>query len=267
MANQRPASLSSFGQAGTRASAARGQNFVVQRFDGSGGAKHAVASDTEVLFIFATGGGTLANADESVQVGPRSFAIAPPGTMELRLDGPARVYALTTGAAEPLWQRAINAGEYAAPDPRVKPVDPQAAAATSRIRVHPVDGIPFPPGNPRLKFLQTATMSVNWVEYQGPRNRAQLSPHSHADFQQGSLAIAGDFIHHIRTPWGVDANQWRDDEHIAAGADSLLVIPPELLHTSEGVGDGTHILIDVFAPPREDFIAKGWVHNASDYAS
>ena len=72
---------------------------------------------------------------------------------------------------------------------------------------------------------------------------------------------------HIRTPWGSDANQWRDDEHIEASADSLLIIPPELLHTTEGVGVGRHILIDVFAPPRDDFIAKGWVHNAGDYVA
>jgi hypothetical protein len=26
------------------------------------------------------------------------------------------------------------------------------------------------------------------------------------------------------------------------------------------------VLIDVFAPPRRDFIAKGWVANAADYA-
>jgi hypothetical protein len=76
----------------------------------------------------------------------------------------------------------------------------------------------------------------------------------------------GRFLHHIRAPWISDANQWRPDEHIEAGADSLLVIPPQLIHTTEGVGSGRHVLIDVFAPPRQDFIAKGWVHNAADYA-
>ncbi len=263
----RPASVSYFSQGQHGPSAVRGQNFIVQRFDGAGGQQHSITSSAEVLFMFAQGGGELATASGTHRVEPRSFAIAPPGKTDLRLDEPGQVFALTTGAAEPVWKQAINAGEYGTPDARVKPVQASGASAVPEVRIHPVDQIPFPPGNPRLKFLQTATMSVNWVEYEGPRNRAQLSPHAHADFQQGSLAIAGNFIHHIRTPWGSDANQWRDDEHIEASADSLLIVPPELVHTTEGVGDGRHILIDVFAPPREDFIAKGWVHNAGDYAA
>ena len=263
----RPASVSYFSQARQGPSAVRGHNFIAQRFDRASGEAHSITSNTEVLFIFADGGGTLATANETHCIAPRAFVIAPPGKTEVHLDGPGHVYALTTGAAEPVWEQAINAAEYSTPDPRVKPVGASGARAVHEVRIHPVDQIPFPPGNPRLKFLQTATMSVNWVEYEGPRNRAQLSPHAHADFQQGSLAIAGNFIHHIRTPWGSDANQWRDDEHIEASADSLLIIPPELLHTTEGVGVGRHILIDVFAPPRDDFIAKGWVHNAGDYVA
>lgn len=263
----RPASVSYFSQAGQGPSAVRGQNFIVQRLGGAGGQAHAITSDTEVLFIFAQCGAKVATATETHRIEPRSFVIVPPGKTEVHLDGAGHAYALTTGAADPLWEQAINAAEYETPDPRVKPVGASGARASSEVRIHPVDRIPFPQGNPRLKFLQTATMSVNWVEYEGPRNRTQLSPHAHTDFQQGSLAIEGNFIHHIRTPWGSDANQWRDDEHIEAGADSLLVIPPELLHTTEGVGGGRHILIDVFAPPRDDFIAKDWVHNAGDYAA
>jgi hypothetical protein len=43
------------------------------------------------------------------------------------------------------------------------------------------------------------------------------------------------------------------------------VIPVHLVHTTEGIGDERHLLIDVFSPPRRDFIAKGWVANARDY--
>jgi hypothetical protein len=120
-------------------------------------------------------------------------------------------------------------------------------------------------GRPRLKMLQSATLSINWVEYEGVRDRTQLSPHSHDDFEQGSLAIHGDFVHHLRLPWGPDANQWRDDLHLSAPAGSLSIVPPGLIHTSEGLGEGRHLLIDVFCPPRGDFIAKGWVANSSDY--
>ena len=121
------------------------------------------------------------------------------------------------------------------------------------------------PEKPRLKMLQTDALSINIVDYAGPRDRSALSPHSHADFEQGSLAIEGQFVHHLRTPWGSDADRWRDDEHLQAPSPSLVVVPPHVIHTSEGTGPGRHLLIDVFSPPRRDFIASNWVFNAADY--
>jgi hypothetical protein len=52
---------------------------------------------------------------------------------------------------------------------------------------------------------------------------------------------------------------------VRADSDSLAIIAPTLVHTTEGVGPGSHILIDIFAPPRRDFIAKGQILNAVDY--
>lgn len=265
----RPPSLSCFNRNGESPSVIRGQNYTVHRLGGGVGEAHSISSTDETLFIFPEGGGELATAAETRRIPPRALVIAPAGTTNLRFGGSDRAYALTTGAGEMARGLAINAATYREPDPRVKqvgrPFEP-VASRRDHLRVYPVDDIPFPAGNPRLKFLQTATMSVNWVEYDGPRDRTKLSPHAHDDFEQGSLAISGRFLHHIRAPWISDANQWRPDEHIEAASDSLLVIPPQLIHTTEGVGSGRHVLIDVFAPPRQDFIAKGWVHNAADYA-
>ena len=47
----------------------------------------------------------------------------------------------------------------------------------------------------------------------------------------------------------------------------MLIIPPEVIHTSEGVNGGRHLLIDIFSPPRKYFIAKNWVLNASEYVA
>jgi hypothetical protein len=47
----------------------------------------------------------------------------------------------------------------------------------------------------------------------------------------------------------------------------VVVIPPEIIHTTEGVGACHHMLVDVFAPPRDDFIARNWVFNADEYAN
>jgi len=227
-----------------------------------------MSSSDETLFIFPETGGELITAGGKYSIPPRAFVIASPGKIDVRPEGPGSVYALTTNATQPAKELAINAADYQHPDQRVKPIDAAVSATTKQhenIRVYQIDKMHFPEGNPRLKFLRTATMSINWVEYEGPRNRAQLSPHAHTDFEQGSLAISGNFIHHIRAPWTQDANQWQEDKHIEASADSVLIVPPELIHTTEGVGNGRHILIDIFAPPREDFIAKGWVDNAAEY--
>lgn len=264
----RPALLHYFDQTSHGPKAIRGQNFTLRRFGPAPEAKGSICSADETLVIFSGAGGTVETAEEVLRVPPRSLVIAPPGTTVVETDGPAAAYALTTGAAADA-ERALNAGDYRVADPRVRPVGAVPGASgicAPGLRLYPVDKIPFPAGNARLKFLRTATMSINWVEYDGPRPRSQLSPHAHEDFEQGSLAISGAFVHHIRTPWGRDADEWREDAHIEASDDSLLIIPPTLIHTTEGVGDGPHVLIDIFAPAREDFLAKGWVHNAGDYA-
>lgn len=267
-----PTSLSYFSQSAHSVGSVRGQNFTVHRFAHASGPAQCITSSDEILFIFPDAAGELVTAGASHQIPPRALVIAAPGTVEVRLHHPGRAYALTTAASVPLPELAVNAARYQRPDQRVKPLNHApalgpAALQREQVRVYPIEQIPFPAGNPRLKLLRTATMSINWVDYDGPRDRTKLSPHAHADFEQGSLAIEGNFIHHIRTPWASDANQWQADQHIEAAADSVLIIPPELIHTTEGVGQGRHILIDIFAPAREDFIAKGWVHNADEYAA
>ena len=44
-----------------------------------------------------------------------------------------------------------------------------------------------------------------------------------------------------------------------------MLVPINLIHTSEGVHNEHHLMIDIFSPPRRDFIAKGWVENAAGY--
>ena len=101
---------------------------------------------------------------------------------------------------------------------------------------------------------------------QGPRDPSNLSPHTHDDFEQCSIVLAGEYVHHIRWPWTTNKAHWREDEHQRVAAPSVTVIPPPSLHTSEAVAAGTNHLIDVFCPPRFDFSdMEGWVFNAADY--
>ncbi|MFF7635909.1 hypothetical protein ACFZB9_22595 [Kitasatospora sp. NPDC008050] len=109
------------------------------------------------------------------------------------------------------------------------------------------------------RIFRTASLMVNWFPvHQGPRDTERLSPHSHEDFEQMSVTLVGNHVHHLRVPWTPRMSEWRDDEHVRVGSPSMTLIPPTVVHTTRAVGAGPHTLIDVFAPPREDFLAKGW---------
>ena len=258
--------------AGNRHRRMRAQNFVVEYVE-AGTGPFEVESLAEMLLVFPDTGATVTPL--AAEGGP--VAVPSKGSVCVVAAGRVRVQLASSGSCAVIASNrpdidpasVINDSAYAQPDSRIKPTGhpflrrPDAPLVT----VYDMAQVPAPASNPRLKMLQTDTLSINWVEYHGVRDRKALSPHSHADLEQGSLALAGDFIHHLRVNWGKDANLWRDDEHLAAPSPSLAVVPVDLVHTTEGVGDGHHLLLDVFSPPREDFIAKGWVHNAGDYTA
>jgi len=98
------------------------------------------------------------------------------------------------------------------------------------------------------------------------RDVRAMSPHSHADFEQGSTTMYGTFEHHLRHPWTADMHSWKADEHVRTGSPSVTVMAPGVIHTSNNLGDVPAWLVDVFAPPRVDFSRQpGLVCNAADY--
>jgi hypothetical protein len=224
------------------------------------------ASDEETMILLFDGNGTIAGGGTHSNTPRRSLSILPAGAYEIGLAGAARGCILSTSRTDTP-SAPLNAASYRAPDARVAPVGPPwpRTGDASTVQTFEIDKVKAPADNPRLKMFQSATMSINWVDYDGPRNRTALSPHAHRDFEQASLAVAGDFMHHLRVEWSKNADEWRDDAHRFAGSPSVLVVPPELIHTTEGVNGGHHLLIDIFAPPRRDFIAKSWMLNASAY--
>jgi mannose-6-phosphate isomerase-like protein (cupin superfamily) len=251
---------------GTPRRSVRSQNFQIEWIEVAPGQPALdLSSATEVMLLLFDCTARIAGESQTAQAPRRSVTVLPAGAFRIEFEGTGRACVISTerqGMPEPL-----NAESYARPNPRVAAVGPAWARTgdARRIQIFDIDRVKAPATNPRIKMFQSATISINWVDYQGPRDRAALSPHSHADLEQASLAAAGDFVHHLRVAWGKNANEWRDDEHIRVGSPSVLVIPPDVIHTTEGVGPGHHLLIDVFAPPRRDFIAKGWVENSAEY--
>jgi hypothetical protein len=255
--------------AGTRRWLARAQNFVVEWIEADAGARaFEVESEHETMVLALTTGVAIDGGGQQVRAGARTLSILPPGRFSITPAGAGACTVFASQRGDLSGRRVLNQATYAQPDPRIAPVGApyQRLKAPGRIEVIALDAVAAPADNPRLKMFQSATLSINWVEYTGPRDRTALSPHSHADFEQCSLAAAGDFVHHFRVDWSKNANLWRDDAHVRLPSPSVAMIPVRLVHTTEGVGPERHVLIDVFAPPRRDFIAKGWVANSADYA-
>ncbi len=203
--------------------------------------------------------------DDTVEVAEEALVVVPPGPsrVEVLADGPV-IRLFSTRAAD-LVDAALNADAYREPDLHAAPLEPWPDPVGGfALRVYPLAATPIVPGT-FGRILRTTTVMVNFLaEEPAPRDPHALSPHFHDDFEQISLAVKGRFRHHIRYPWVPDLAQWRDDEHLDVGSPSICIIPPPTIHTTQGLGPHQQ-LIDVFAPPREDFSAAGWVRNADEY--
>ena len=248
----------------------RARSFLVAwtRFEEMQPAAQTVDSQNDYFLLLPDTGAEIAWDGGVVRAPARSVVVVPPGESSVVLAGPGRCIRLFAPVAEQFADAPCVDASMRISDTRtMRPVLPafRRAAAYPGVLVYELAKFGNSPGMPRAKLFQTSTMSINWVDYAGPRDRTQLSPHFHADFEQGSLALEGHFIHHFRTPWTADANAWVADEHALCGRDTLAVIPPPIEHTTEGIGDERHILIDIFAPPRGDFIAKGQVLNSQAF--
>ena len=209
---------------------------------------------------------TVSSDSQSVDARPESLTILPPGRTTIKAldDGlMTRVFSIR---AEDLTAQAANANVYANGAPSVAPLmDWPAPVDGFRIRNYRLSDYTDPKIFGRL-FRSTNLMMNVFERKTERRDPRKLSPHSHANFEQISLALEGTFVHHLRTPWTADSSTWREDEHLQVGSPSALVIPVNLIHTTQDVGDGVAWLIDIFGPPRMDFsLQPGVVRNAGEY--
>lgn len=250
----------------------RGANFVVatSRLEPGGTLTRTNNADEYMLIIPPDGPSvTITAGKETVEAGPDSLTIIPPGPSTITARSSGLVSRIITKLAEDLITKSVNNATYADGAPECAPVIPWPDPVGGfKIRHYPLAQYAKPDGEriqPRL-FRSTNMMVNLFVYYKTRRDTKTLSPHWHEDFEQASLTLAGNWIHHLRWPWTADLSEWKPDYHDTMVTPSVIIIPANVVHTSRDVGDGESSLYDIFCPPRMDFAAKpGFVINEAEY--
>lgn len=246
----------------------RGQNFVVCYSQVQPGAvfERRGQVDEYVLLLHDPALSATVEANgEVVEVPGYSITMIPPGDSRITVHGSGHIVRLITTRSADVTALAENPQAYPGPHPQIPPFEPWPDPVGGfKVRSYSLD-IADEPGR-FGKIFRCTTFMVNVFPPQGPRDVTKLSPHHHDDFEQCSLALQGWYVHHLRWPWIANQHEWRDDEHVKVLSPSVCVIPPKVIHTSAPSDPGDNVLVDIFAPPREDFSdMAGWVLNADDY--
>lgn len=249
---------------GVRSWITRGANFAVVCSVGDAGARLSGTAVDE-QFVFALEGGiNIISGSEQEMLEVEDLAILPPGEWTIHFKKAGHVYQLITGD-EALAKQAANAALYengasevASVEPGPEPVGGYRLRRYSTLQAYDRGGLVH-------AFRTRKLMMVPYDRFLEPRDETTLTPHSHSDFEQGSIGLEGEWIHHLRVPWTANRREWKADTHMQVQSPSVLIIPAGVIHTSQGIAGEGMRLIDVFSPPRLDFAERGWVDNADDY--
>ncbi len=253
--------------AGSRTWVTRGANFVVAVSEVKAGTVLSRDGNADEYWVLLPDtGATIEAGGDRVEAQPESLTVVPPGASRVTASADGRVVRIFSKEATDLAAAAVNAGAYADGAPEVAPLKPWPAPRDGfRLRTY----TPFAHDRPEtnMRVFRSANLMVNvMTRRSAPRDVAKLSPHAHDDFEQGSLVLEGDYIHHLRWPWGPDMREWRPDEAREISSPSVTIIPARVVHTSRNIGSRRSWLVDVFAPPRMDFSTRpGFVLNEADY--
>jgi hypothetical protein len=243
---------------------ARAQNFVVSYSTlEAGGALDVAGAEDEYMALLVEGAIELTAPGESGRASGDAVIILPPGDTRIVASQPSVVVRIFAPPPPELMAKCPNDGTYA---------DPHVNVAAFERWPMPVDGYKLRvyeyaslPAGAR-KIFRSRNIMVNWQGHPGgpARDLKKFTPHSHDDFEQGSVELWGKYVHHLRYPWGPDSTAWRPDERIEVDGPGMTVMPVNVIHTSQGTAE-FNCLADVFAPPRLDFSLAGYVYNAAEY--
>ena len=202
-----------------------------------------------------------AHGDNFEVVGP-AVIMVPAGTSTCQVVGDGFAAFVFSTSNTSLLEECINAALYRDAEPTP---GHGASGGNQAVRVYEIDDSSVSGGAFGSMFTATGFM-INWIlPRHGPRALDDLSPHLHDDFEQITLTLKGDHVHHLRSPWGPDLTRWRPDVHQFTQGLSLTIVPAGTTHTSQALGAGENRIVDIFSQPRADWLRAGWVRNVDDY--
>lgn len=245
----------------------RGANFVVAVSRVTAGDVLARTANPDESIVFLPDVAAVIEAGGArIEAEANSVTIVPPGGSRVTAKGAGQVVRVFSSRAADLAAQASNAAAYRENgSPGCAPLVPWPEPVGGyKLRHYRVAEYDKP--DSQMRIFRSTNLMINVLKRRPvARDVTKLSPHSHTDFEQASLAVEGTYMHHMRWPWTPDMNTWKDDLHAEMASPSVLVIPPRVVHTSRNI-NAAGWLIDIFSPPRLDFSAKpGLVCNADEY--
>ena len=243
---------------------ARAQNFLIaySRLENSAvletevdGYEHMVGLVEGSIAIHTTAGSGEAVAD--------AVAIVPPGRSTITAQTDTVLFRIFAPAPPTLADKCLNWSSYDLPRDNVAQFELWPEPTNGyQLRIYQYADLP--PDARRI--FRSRNIMLNWAGHPGgvARDLKKFTPHSHDDFEQGSLELWGEYTHYLRYPWEADFTAWRDDQRLPVTPPGLTIMPARVIHTSQGTAE-RNCLADVFAPPRLDFSLAGYVYNADEY--
>jgi hypothetical protein len=225
------------------------------------------ADEYMVVFPGASTSAEVRAGEDVRAVDGETVAVVPAGDSTIRMKSTGVVVRIFSNSVSDLLPKCLNAASHEG-----RPVHPYQTWPESNspgtVKVYALADIPDDSSRFGRIFRCSTVMANVLPATIGPRDLAKrpMKPHHHDEFEQISLQLDGDFLHHMRTPWIGNRTEWRDDEHVTCESPAIVVIPRQIQHGLESVGPMRHQLLDIFAPPRIDFSTQpGWVLNGDDY--